>query len=263
MTTNKTPIEPRMRAVPALLSLTGIIVAALLLLRPFDERGTLLLGNLSYLLGSSLAFFFGVAATRQHGIRSPLGRLLLRLTIMFCLSTIAGAIWGYYELGLGVLSPYPSWADAVWSVAYIVGIIALSGPLRILWPRIRNSTALYVCAGWLVLVALVYVTTLHTILAAPDYTLPMKLFSLYYPVGSLIILGMGVLLFTTLRTGAFGTAWRTFLVSFITFSLADLAYTYAEWSGAYASGGWIDALYFISQLIFAYGFYKHIIALKN
>jgi len=64
------------------------------------------------------AVILSLVIVSRQGVTGLFGRAYTMLAAGLVLWMIAEIIWGYYELGLGVESPFPSLADAFWLAAY-------------------------------------------------------------------------------------------------------------------------------------------------
>jgi len=246
-------------------SLLGVFVIAfaLLFFAPWGEHGSLVVSDVAYVICASIATIFGVIATRKYGLRSPLGRTLLLLTVTTGLDAVAGIIWATYEIGLGILNPFPSIADAIWALFYVAAIAALWLALKKVWTQIPLVTKLTTVIIWMLLFLSVYSFAIAPQVNDTSISLVQKLAGLQYPVGDLILLLLCALLFTTLHRGVFGAGWFAFLVGLSLYSIADLAYSYGLWAETYKSGSLLDVLWFAGQLLWAYAFYLHLQFTKN
>ncbi len=64
------------------------------------------------------AVILSLVVVSRQGVTGLFGRAYAMLAAGLVLWMIAELIWGYYELGLGVETPFPSPADAFWLAAY-------------------------------------------------------------------------------------------------------------------------------------------------
>ena len=101
---------------------------------------------------------------------------------------------------------------------------------------------------------MVYVTTLQPILAGED-ELSIKVLSVLYPVGGVILFLATIALFLVMKKTTLGSGWLTFVLAFGCYAVADLVFTYLEAAGTYQTGSFSDILYYTSQLLFAYAFF--------
>lgn len=64
------------------------------------------------------ALALSLLVVAKQGVRGLFGRSYLALAIGLGCWFAAESIWGYYEIGLGEESPFPSVADAIWLASY-------------------------------------------------------------------------------------------------------------------------------------------------
>ncbi|MEK6822920.1 MAG: hypothetical protein AABY13_03745 [Nanoarchaeota archaeon] len=241
-----------------MVALVAAFVAALVVLvvSPAGDRGAMIVSDVFYILFSAAATTLGVLAVRHHGRVSTVGRVLLLLTITMALDTLGGVVWAVYEIGLD-LQPFPSAADGVWALFYVMGVVALVYALRRVWSHIPARTRVVVAIVWVVLVVAIVQYVLRPIFMDTTYSPLLKLLSVMYLIGDALLLLLAGLLFAALRRGAYGASWLAFLAGFGVYAVADLVYTFSVWQGTYVSGRPIDALWYVGHALFAYGFYRH------
>jgi len=242
----------------------GLFTALMLVLgylyyaRSLDETTIIAVGDIVYVLFALVAAGFGIAAVRTYGMNTPEGKLLFLLTLVPITDALAGTLWAIYEVGLGIMNPYPSPADAVWFFFYVFGIAAFIYALHKVRKFITPRKVAFTLVVWGVAVAAIYSATLQPIFADSEATLTLKFLSGMYPVGDLILAGLALLLFLSLKGSRLGTSWKTFTISFAVYAIADLFYTYQLYAGTYQTGSVTDVFWYAGQLIMAYGFYQQI-----
>jgi hypothetical protein len=242
------------------LGLIGLFLVNLLLyvLAPGGEHGLTVIGDVVYILFAGIAGLMGVWAVRAHGLRSPLGKILALLTTVGMLDALGGIIWAYNEVALGIVNPFPSVADVIWTVYYVCGILALILLIGRIKKFINAWGLLTLLIGWSVLLIGVYRGVLSLIISDAALGFFSKFFSLVYPVGDLVLLLLSLVLFFTLRKGAFGESLRTFSIAFALYAVGDLAFSFQTYAGTYKTGTYFDLLYSAAQLFLAYAFYQQL-----
>ena len=198
----------------------------------------------SALLGLVYLLVFAWAVRRHASGRAP---WWLLLTGVSCL-LVGDVIYTGYHVVLGRETPFPSVADAAYLAAY--PLMAL-GLLRLVRARtggadrgsLIDATILAVSAGvlsWVFLMA-PYASDRTT-------ALPIKLITLAYPLGDLLLIG--VLARLVLLPGRGHPAVRLLAVGLVGLVAADTAYAVTVLHGTYEQGGVIDAG-FLGWYVFA------------
>ncbi|MBI4144607.1 hypothetical protein HY493_00180 [Candidatus Woesearchaeota archaeon] len=240
-----------------------MITLGLFITKPGGEKGIVAISDISYVVFAAIAAIAGIMAARVYRTKSPQGKLLLLLTMVPVFGAIAGSIWAWYEVGLGILSPFPSVADWFWLLFYVFGFVAFGYALSKLWKYIKTWHLLVAGITALILTWGAYLFALKDIFTnAADSSFAEVFFGAMYPVGDIILIGMAVLMFLTLRKGVFGESWRTFTVALTIYGVADLVYGYQLFVGTYKSGGLIDLLWPVGNALIAYAFYQQIKAVQ-
>jgi hypothetical protein len=246
-------------------SLTLIILFLLTFLvyavKPGGANGIKAFGDIVYVLYAGIAAIIGFIAVRLYGTRSPQGKILRLLAIATALDAIAGVVWLYYEVWLGLDSPFPTPADYLWLLFYV---IAISGLVYALWKVkdvLSTRTVLITLVGWGMLVYIVWTSILRTIFVDPTQSAWLKFLSAEYPLGDLILILLAALIFLTLRKGMFGATWLAFLLAYASFAVGDLNYGAQLIAGTFQTGSFIDLFWYACHLLLAYSFYLQIKAI--
>ncbi len=258
-----TPMKRGEYAGPGIFFVLFIVAFALTLLQSGDERGLQVVGDVFYVLFSGIAAVMGFFALRRFNRSTLLGKTLLFVEIAVVLEFIAGFVWMVYQEVFGIIDPFPSLADIPWVLFYVAAIIAFVYPLRKVAQRM---TAKHV-AVWVVvaiaLCAIVFNTIIVPIISDVESTFWLKVLSAVYPIGGVLLLLVAFALFLLLRNTALGPSFLVFVLAIASYGVADLLFTYTEYAGTYQTGSFIDVLYYLAQLMFAYGFYLQIETSRN
>src|SRR6267378_1336545 len=188
----------------------------------------------------------GWAATRAAG-RERVGWTLLGISAG--LWAAGEVVWSYYEVGLNVLTPYPSLADA----GFLAAVPFAIGGIRAFWNAPRGTSSRW--RVWFdgVIVALALTSTawafgLKSVWQSSSST---KLLDLAYPVSDIVI---GTILILAIRRANQQQAGRmAFLLAGIaSYSIADSAFAYLNAQGTFgAVGNVIDTGWFAGFLMIA------------
>ncbi|MBI4144714.1 hypothetical protein HY493_00715 [Candidatus Woesearchaeota archaeon] len=248
----------RFKPVPALLLIGFLVATALYVFRPGGEEGMVVLGDLLYVAFAVVATISGFIVARANPPKT-LPRIALTLfTLMVAADALAGIVFAYHEIGLGVRNPFPTIADGIWILFYVFGILGMLTVTRRLWRFISPWKILTATAATAGLLAVTYSSFLRPIAADSGATLAETVISAMYPVGDILLIGFAFLLFLSLRGNIFGRPGRTFLLAFVVYAIADLSYIHKTYLGTYITGDMVDLLWFAGQLLMAYAFYQQL-----
>jgi two-component system cell cycle response regulator len=146
-------------------------------------------------------------------------------------------------------APYPSAADLLWLVYYPAACVTLILLVRSRVASVRSSLWLDGLIGAMTTAALasavVYGPVVH---AGAGELSPAVLTSLAYPVGDLMLLGMGVAILGLLGWRP-GRAWVLLVLGLALSAVADGIYLVQTAEGTYADGRLLDALWPASSLL--------------
>jgi hypothetical protein len=175
---------------------------------------------------------------------------------------IAELLWAFYSLK--GLDPYPSMADFFFLLGYIPLSIGFLSRIRNLPKRpdkFQNLVLGFVSitAGFATF-TYIFIPILQSY--DPERFLESVL-GLFYPLADLLLLVVVLRIFFTFSPGNYGMAWRLILIGFITVTISDLVFSYADWNDLYypdskatfISTIGVDWLYNISYVCWAFGIY--------
>lgn len=108
--------KARSRMIFGLIAVT-LAINLIIVLAP-DAEAKNFYGNVLRPVTAAVAMSLAMLVVRKQGIRGAFGRSYLMLAAGLVLYFIAEITWGYYSIGLGVETPFPSLADAFWLAAY-------------------------------------------------------------------------------------------------------------------------------------------------
>lgn len=234
--------------------LAFIIALVIYVFKPGGEDALRFFGDSFYVLFAGIATLCGVYAYRMSPASSPHKKFLLTLTIAVALDLLAGVIYLIYESGFGVIAPFPSVADAAWLLFYIVAIIAFVYTLRKTRHLIKKTTVAVALTIGLSALLILY-AALQSILTDDTYAMLDKAVSIAYPLLGIAAVLLAFLTLSALYGSRMTASWIAFVAAFAVYGFADLIYAYLEWKELYVTGSLIDLLWFVAQLLFAYGFY--------
>jgi hypothetical protein len=177
-------------------------------------------GDLSRIGTISAAAILSIVVVARQKINGLFGRAYASLAASLVLWVIAESIWGYYELGLGVETPFPSIAEAFWLAAYGPLGYHLFSTAKFFGKGVKNSTIVIVGIAAALFLAF-YVQAIAGIFAleGPE-ALPSLAISIAYPVLDAILIVPAVLMITNAGRGQL-TSIPWIFVGWILLVIAD------------------------------------------
>lgn len=147
------------------------------------------------------AVVLSLIVVRRQGVTGLFGKAYAALAAGLILWAIAESIWGYYELGLGEETPFPSIADAFWLSAYGPIGYHMYNTFRFFGSGIKRPTMIVVSVAAVVfsyfyLQAVIDVSTLE----GADAMIGV-LISIAYPLLDTIVLVPAILIITNAGRG--------------------------------------------------------------
>ena len=174
------------------------------------------------------------AVFKKQGSGGLFGRAYTGLAVGLAMWLIAESIWGYYEVVLGVESPFPSIADAFWLGAYGGLLYYVFSLYKFFGKGVRRYQLVGVI-GVIGIFAFFYLQSLISVSLPPegeslnDYILPIAI-SVAYPVLDVILLVPAVLVVLNSGKGQLTSIPWAF-VSFILTAIADILLGYSAVTG--------------------------------
>jgi hypothetical protein len=177
-------------------------------------------GDISRIGAVASAVVMSLVIVSRQKSSGLFGRAYVSLAIGLALWLAAEVIWGYYELGLGVETPFPSIADVFWIASYAPFAYHLFGTAKFFGKGVKKSTIAVVCAAAAIFLY-VYVQAIVGVseLEGPDALVSLAI-SIAYPVLDVILLIPAVLMVTNAGKGQLTSIPWIFL-GWILMAIAD------------------------------------------
>lgn len=249
-----------------LLALAVILVTlSLNIVEPFGrtmaETLNTLASTIFALLSACLSIYLWSTSNPTNPVRKIWGTLAIGLSLW----GIAEAIWSF--LTIKGDETYPSVADGVWLLGYIVIFIAL----YLFYKTIQatpGAIGLAIVLGLTiasVILGLVFVVGPIILEPTESGHLLEKVLNILYPIGDFAVLIGAALIALSLAGGAFSWSWAFLAFGFLGITFSDLVFIYADWNGLYYPEGILTALtilvditYILGYLVLALGMYIQI-----
>jgi hypothetical protein len=151
---------------------------------------------------------------------------------------VAEIIFAYYERTLGDDAPYPSIADAIWLIAYVVMAVGLYLRYRSLRLTPTGTQLFFAGSAFLIfaILSIFYVISPTASSASSEGLSPVEQFiGLAYPIGDLIIVLGAVMILMIMFGGQLSLPWQLIGLGFLAISFSDTFYTYGTITGEYGA----------------------------
>lgn len=189
----------------------------------------------------------------------------LSLSIGLVLWTSAELMWTYFQLGLGIENPFPSWADALWLAGYPFIIYFAYGMTKAISKEGSHDREALVLLSISTGLALVYIFSLtfgvaDIISSAQDDI--RWLLSRIYPILDTIALIPSLLIIVSLRKSGnrspYNVHWLLLACSIAIVTIADIGFGYSERIGTSEEEEWLwNLLYTTSYIVMAGALYAY------
>ncbi len=182
-------------------------------------------------------------------------------------STLAEAIWAYYEVVLGQDVPYPSIADLFWLFGYAMIWLALFTQYRLFQvaPSRRQRQIIaalvivfFLIGGWVVIRPIIQGFDPSDALSS--------LLNVAYPLFDLALLVLALVVIFSFGQGRFVMAWHILGGGLVFMAAADLMFVYADWNEIYYPDSHlngitllIDTLYYVAYLTIGLSAYTYMV----
>jgi len=192
-----------------------------------------------------------------HGVRERFPLVWLCFTLGMTLWFMGETSWAVYTLLFGVELPYPSIADVFWLGGYIPLFIALYLYVKTFGSVLSRRTIGIAMLVTFILSVLVS-TTLITPVVGADEDLVTALVDFAYPLLDLVLFSVAVLGLTVFLKGSLGKSWLLISAGILSFTGADMLFSYTTAQGVYYTGHLLELLFHFGDLLFILAFYVHV-----
>ncbi len=185
--------------------------------------------------------------------------LLIGIVLFFLGETIYGVLELVFKVD--VANVFPTYADWIgWIPGYIpmiIGLWLLVNGYKKSGFSFGNPRTYVLASIFFILLAVAIITTILIPIAHDSETSTIaKYVYFYYPIFDIFIIVPAVIL--AYITNLFGKAkislpWRYIALGFICMTIADILYSYLQWSSQYGSGNYTDLAWHAGYLFIALG----------
>jgi hypothetical protein len=225
-----------------------------------NGEGTLY-SNVLAVVASGSAFVLSLQVIYRQKTKGLFPRLYASLGLALALWFTAEVIWAYYEVVVGIETPFPSLADAFWLAGYIPFFYFLVGILKhflgmsksMLFPLLAMSSIGFVLLGNILL----------SLYQSADLTSQEGIISYVigsaYPVADMFLIVPAAVVFFQLRKGKLTfTPWAFIVIATIVFIIGDIGFAYSTSIAEMADMVWVwYPLYNLGDIAIASSLFWH------
>lgn len=238
----------------------AIAFSTITVLGALNGEGTLY-SNVLAVVASGSAFVLSLQVIYRQKTKGLFPRLYASLGLALALWFTAEVIWAYYEVVVGIETPFPSLADAFWLAGYVPFFYFLVGILKhflgmsksMLFPLLAMSSIGFVLLG----------NILFSLYQSADLTSQEGIISYVigsaYPVADMFLIVPAAAAFLQLRTGKLTfTPWAFIVIATILFIIGDIGFAYSTSIPEMADMVWLwNPLFNLGDIAIASSLFWH------
>jgi len=208
---------------------------------------------------TAIAAGLALLVVYKQKVDGLIGKAYFSLAMALVLWLAAEIIWSYYETGLGIPIPTPSFADAFWLIGY--------GPFMYFVFKLYNffhkSTSKPHVIVIIIAVVIYLGFIINTIIAASDFSTQDSrvkfLINIAYPILDMVlIVPTSLIILESRGRGGDLTSIPWVFLSFLIITIADSGFAYASNAGWAEQTIWVwNPLYIAGYLVMAAGLFWH------
>jgi len=241
-------LRNRRLVIATILMLALVIVILIAEILATKQPGTdTIINDAASVICASIASGFYISAWLPMSSKEVYKKIWGWVALGIILWTIAEIIWGYYEVILGIIVPYPSIADLFWLSGYIPVYVALSIGYRTFHSSSsRRQMFAIILAVLLFSAASIFFVIVPILQSFDPAKILESLITLAYPLADCALFILTLMIIFAMEKGRFALPWQLFGAGLMFEAIGDLTFFYATWNGLYYPG---DQLNFISGFI--------------
>ncbi len=211
------------------------------------------ISDVAFVLVSGLSAFFGLLVVLKLGARGRFGRVQLGFFLAVFSWFLGELVWGIYEVGFGVLVPYPSLADIFYLAGYFPAIIGVALFLKVFSRGLSELKLAAAALVGLMIIGLTYSFLLNPLLSNPTGLLT-KAFDVAYPTLDAVLLILTIAMLLAFEGAPAATPWFWISVGMVLMTIGDIGFSFGTLQGWYYSGHPIELLYVWGYVSLGLGF---------
>jgi len=221
-----------------------------------------LIENITNVVTSSLGVIIGAwmlsRISKKLILSSIKNKALLSFTIGLFLWFLANSLWAYYEVGLGIDSPFPSPADAIWVLGYIFFGYYFFVMNRLFRRQGEEDVLIYISLTTAIALGYIYILTFGVAeLVSAQHDVLATILGILYPMldGALLIPSISILC-NTKNKGPSSLLWILLSLSMISFIGGDIYFGYGSMLG-FEDLSFTSIFYNAGYLAISFGLFWH------
>jgi hypothetical protein len=241
-------LRNRRLIIATILMLALVIVILIAQILADKQPGTdTIINDAASVICASIAAGFYISVWLTMSSKEVYKKIWGWVTLGIILWTIAEIIWGYYEVILGIIVPYPSIADLFWLSGYIPVYVALSIGYRTFHSTSsRRQMLAIILAVLLFSAASVFLVIMPILQSFDPAKILESMITLAYPLADSALFILTLTIVLAMEKGRFALPWQLFGAGLMFEAIGDLTFSYATQNGIYYPA---DQLNFISGFV--------------
>jgi hypothetical protein len=217
--------------------------------------------NVLAVVASGSAFALSLQIVRRQKLKGVFPQMYASLALALGLWFTAEVTWAYYELGLGIETPFPSVADAFWLAGYVPFFYFLIGIIKYFlgFSRSMILPVIFAAALGFVVLGHIVLQLYQTADLSSQDGLVSYIIGSAYPIGDMLLLIPAAAVFIQLRKGKLTfTPWAFIVIAILVFIIADIGFAYSTLSDETGDLNWVwNPLYNIGDFAIAISLLWH------
>jgi len=245
-----TELTARSRTVVRLVAAALVVVIAYSLVP--GVAGDPVWGNIPFTLLAAAFGAAGVSMAMKLPITTKARFQAFLLAAGIVAYVLGDLIWMYYEIGRGVLAPYPGLADFFYGPAMYAPLAVATWSALLSLRRLEDSLKPLLIAGSVTVFAALalWSTVLMRIAESPDVAMSEKVVSLGYPLADVFVLLFPTLALIVVLADIGGVPlarpWYSIATAMLVLAASDAAYSYLQVHDVYVTGSLLDTGWLIA-----------------
>jgi hypothetical protein len=200
---------------------------------------------------------FGIGATtgslfaslKIYGYKTLNGKIWLLIALGNLLWAFGELGWFYFEVILGIDTPYPSFADVLWLAGFLPLYIALFKTNQLIKPKLTKKLLIWygiISVACIFAIIFLVIWPIATYPVGEDFTFSEKAFSIIYPITDIILFLFALLVLLRFGGAKISWAWFILAISFLIDVFADSWFSIILWEEIYYTYHPVDLLWLLS-----------------
>jgi hypothetical protein len=204
-----------------------------------------------------MPILFGIGATcgslfaslRIYGYKTFNGKIWLLIALGNLFWALGEFGWFYFEVILGIDTPYPSFADILWLIGFLPLYLALFKTNQLIKPKLTKKILILYHIFSILCIFAILLLIIWPIASYPvgeGFTFSEKVTSIFYPITDIILFLFALLVLLRFRGAKISWAWLILAISFLIDVFADSWFSIILWEETYYIYHPVDLLWLLS-----------------